>query len=122
MAAMLRHTTVNQAACAAASADPALLATDLADYLVRKGVPFRKAHYLVGRLVARAEQEAKPLDEWDATELQAVDKHFGPDAPQVFDLREAMAKRNAVGAPGTSALRAQLARWRKTLHLGQQTK
>src|SRR5207247_1566688 len=52
MAAMLAHTTVNVAACAAAASDPALLATDLADYLVRNKMPFRPAHHVVGAVVA----------------------------------------------------------------------
>ena len=65
MAAMLRNTKVNRAACAAAASDPALLATDLADYLVRKGMPFRQAHHVVGAVVALAEktrQTAEPAD------------------------------------------------------------
>ena len=56
MAAMLNNATVNRAACAAAAGDPALLATDLAEYLVRKGMPFRQAHHLVGAVVALAEK------------------------------------------------------------------
>ena len=48
MEAMLKSATVNRAVCQAAAADPALLATDLADYLVRKGMPFRRAHHVVG--------------------------------------------------------------------------
>ena len=52
MAAMLNNVKINRAACAAAASDPALLATDLADYLVRKGMPFRQAHHVVGAVVA----------------------------------------------------------------------
>src|SRR5579871_366985 len=50
-AAMLRNMKVNRAACQSAASDPALLATDLADYLVRKGIPFRQAHHAVGAIV-----------------------------------------------------------------------
>ena len=56
MAAMLRHTSVNAGVCAAAASDSALLATDFADYLVRKGMPFRHAHHAVGAAVALAEK------------------------------------------------------------------
>ena len=80
MAAMLRNTTVNRAACAAAASDPALLATDLADYLVRKGMPFRQAHHVVGAVVALAEKTGKPLNKLSLAELQSVDKTFGRDA------------------------------------------
>ena len=63
MSAMLQHTSVNNAACLAAASDPALLATDLADYLVQKGMPFRKAHHVVGAVVALAEGTGKPLNQ-----------------------------------------------------------
>ncbi len=115
MAAMLRHTTVNRAACEAAASDPALLATDLADYLVRKGTPFRQAHHVVGAVVALAEKAGKPLNKLLLAELQSADQTFGRDALRVFDLRAAMAKRNLIGAPGTKQVREQLARWREQL-------
>ncbi len=115
MAAMLRHTTVNAAACAAAASDSALLATDLADYLVRKGMPFRHAHHAVGAAVALAEKLGKPLGELTAAELKSVNAAFGPDAKECFDLAKAMARRNLTGAPGTKEVGKQLARWRKRL-------
>jgi argininosuccinate lyase len=115
MTAMLENTSVNQEACRAAASDPALLATDLADYLVRKGVPFRKAHHAVGAAVALAERENKPLNQLTASELQSVDKNFGPDAPAIFNLEKAMAQRKMTGAPGKNEVRKQLSRWRKNL-------
>ena len=115
MAAMLRNVSVNRAACLAAASDPALLATDLADYLVRKGMPFRQAHHLVGSVVALAEKSGKPLNKLSRAELQSVDKTFGRDALDVFDLARAMARRNMIGAPGTKEVAKQLARWRKQL-------
>ncbi len=115
MAAMLQHSTVNRAACARAAGDPALLATDLADYLVLKGLPFRQAHHLVGAVVALAEKYSKPLNALTLAQLQTVDKAFGRDALAVFDLQRAMAKRNITGAPGTKEVATQLAHWRKRL-------
>jgi|ERR1043166_995152 argininosuccinate lyase len=114
-AAMLRNTRVNRAACQAAAADPALLATDLADYLVRKGLPFRQAHHAVGAVVALAERLGKPLNRLTLAELQSVEKKFGPDALRIFDLSKAMSRRNLTGAPGTAEVKKQLARWRKAL-------
>src|SRR5207302_1602788 len=111
MAAMLENTAVNAAVCNAAASDPTLLATDLADYVVRKGVPFRQAHHIVGAVVALAEKVRKPLDRLTLEELQSVDKHFTADALKVFDLKQAMARRNITGAPGTKEVRRQLARW-----------
>jgi len=125
MAAMLKHTKINRAACAAAASDPALLATDLADYLVRKGMAFRPAHHVVGAVVALAEKTGspsrsgakagKPLNQLTLMELQSVDKTFGRDALGVFNLQRAMAKRNLIGAPGTKEVAQQLARWREQL-------
>jgi argininosuccinate lyase len=115
MSAMLLNTTVNKPACLAAASDPALLATDLADYLVQKGMPFRKAHHVVGAVVALAEGEAKALNQLTLADLQSVDQTFGRDALGVFNLTRAMAKRNLPGAPGTKEVAKQLARWRKLL-------
>jgi argininosuccinate lyase len=115
MGAMLRNTHVHRAACARAASDPALLATDLADYLVRKGMPFRQGHHVVGAVVALAEKTGKPLNALTLAELQSVDKTFGRDALAVFDLKKAMDKRNITGAPGTKEVARQLASWRKQL-------
>ena len=115
MAAMLRNTKVNRVACELAAGDPALLATDLADYLVKKGMPFRQAHHVVGAVVALAEKTGKPLNRLTLAELQSVDKTFGREALGVFNLKTAMAKRNLTGAPGTKEVAKQLARWREQL-------
>jgi argininosuccinate lyase len=115
MAAMLQNTKVNAATCAAAAADPSLLATDLADYLVLKGMPFRQAHHVVGAVVGLSETTGKPLNQLTLAELQSVDQTFAPDALAVFDLKTAMAKRNLTGAPGTKEVAKQLAKWKKVL-------
>ncbi len=115
LGAMLRNVKVNRAACAAAVGDPTLLATDLADYLVRKGVPFRQAHHAVGAAVALAERAGRPLDRLTLAELQSAHKCFGRDAPGALDLKRAMAKRNLTGAPGTKEVARQLDRWQKLL-------
>ena len=114
-AAMLRNVAVNRKACLAAASDPALLATDLADYLVRKGLPFRQAHHAVGALVALAEKLGKPLSGLTLGEFQSVERHFASDVLKVFDLKRAMSRREMTGAPGPKEVRKQLARWRKLL-------
>lgn len=115
MAAMLDNTDVNPEPCRAAASDPALLATDLADYLVRKGMPFREAHHAVGDVVARAEREGKKLDEVTMDELRESSEQFGGDAPGVFNLGKAMSRREMTGAPGIKQVKRQLDRWRKLL-------
>src|SRR5882724_5566500 len=99
-AAMLRNAKINRRACQAAASDPSLLATDLAEYLVRKGLPFRKAHHAVGALVALAERQGKALNELTVAELQAAEPGFAADALQVFEPSKALARRNLIGAPG----------------------
>jgi len=91
------------------------LATDLADYLVKKGMPFRHAHHVVGAVVALAEKSGKRLNQLALAELQSIDKTFGRDALGVFNLKTAMAKRNLTGAPGTKEVAKQLGRWRAQL-------
>lgn len=115
MAAMLGKTSVNVEPCRQAASDPQLLATDLADYLVRQGVPFRQAHHLVGAVVAWAEAAKKPLSAVTLSEFQAISPQFGPEVLEVFDLARAMEKRGIVGAPGTREVQRQLRRWSKRL-------
>jgi argininosuccinate lyase len=114
-AAMLQHTSVNAGACATAAADPGLLATDLADWLVGQKVPFREAHHLVGEVVALAEKLDKPLDQLTLKELHGVSRKFKAAALEVFDLKKALAKRTATGSPGTKEVKKQLRRWAKRL-------
>ena len=114
-AAMLQHTSVNAGACAAAAADPALLATDLADWLVGQKVPFREAHHLVGEVVGLAEKLAKPLNRLTLNELRGVSRKFKAGALEVFELKQALAKRTATGSPGTKEVKKQLRRWVKRL-------
>jgi len=113
--AMLGHIKTNAAVCRAAAGDPALLATDLADDLVRKGVPFRQAHDAVGAVVALAERLNKPLNRLTLQELQSVEQKFSTDSLQVFDLKHALDSRKLLGSPGTGELRKQLGRWKKLL-------
>src|SRR5581483_4160057 len=115
LAATVAGLAVNHERCAAAVADPLLLATDLADYLVQKGVPFREAHHAVGALVRVAEHSAVRIDQLSADEVRAVHPAFGPDWADVFDLRRALARRAGPGMPGPAQLKKQFARWKKIL-------
>jgi len=108
MADMLRHVTVNRQRCAAAASDPLLLATDLVDFLVKKGMPFRQAHHAVGALVAESEKTGVPLP-------KLAGKKYGAAAVKVFDVRRALAARSAIGAPSPKNVAAQIARWKKRL-------
>jgi argininosuccinate lyase len=87
----------------------------LADALVRQNVPFRKAHRIVGLVVATAEKLGKPLDQLSLQELRAVYPAFQPEIRQIFNLRRAMRRRTQPGAPGTGEVRRQLRRWQRLL-------
>jgi argininosuccinate lyase len=106
---------VNRSRCAEAVSDPALLATDLADYLVNKGVPFREAHHAVGAVVKIAEKLSVKLNNLPLEEVQSVHKEFGPDWVKVFDLDHATSKRTGTGMPGKTQTKKQFARWKKLL-------
>jgi argininosuccinate lyase len=114
-AAMLPNITVNRDACGAAAADPLLRATELADYLVRKGLPFRTAHRAVGTLVALAEKEGKRLNQLTVAELKSVAPAFEADALKVFDPKESPSQARLIGGPGSAEIKKQLTRWRKLL-------
>jgi argininosuccinate lyase len=115
MDAMLRNVCVNQVACAAAASDPSLLATDLVDYLVLKGMPFREAHHVVGAVVSLAERVRKPIDQLSRSEFRSIHTAFGPDVFQLFDVAKALDRRNIIGAPGTRQVKRQIKRWQKSL-------
>jgi argininosuccinate lyase len=99
--------------CAAAVADPLLLATDVVDYLVNKGVPFRKAHHVVGELVSLSEQLKVPLNELPFEQASKVHEALAEDWTQVFDLERALSARNKPGMPGPDQVAARIAYWRK---------
>jgi len=108
---MITGMEINTEACQIASSDPMLLATDLADWLVKQGVPFRSAHELVGKAVAEAVTTGTPLDQLDLTK---VDPAFTSDASSVFSLARALAARTNPGAPSVENVRAQIGRWRQS--------
>lgn len=86
-----------------AALDPFMLATDLADYLVRKGVPFRETHHISGRCVAKSEELKVPMNELSLEQLQAIDSRFGEDVLDTFNYETSVEMRSAKG--GTSRAR-----------------
>jgi argininosuccinate lyase len=114
-AGMLPGLTIHAGRMESAADDPNLLATDLAEYLVKKGMPFREAHEAVGTLVVRAENAKVALNNVSLLEMQEISKLFGEDVLKVFDVRGSLAKRTAVGAPSPENVAAQIARWKSLL-------
>jgi argininosuccinate lyase len=91
-----------------AALTPEIFATDLADYLVRKGVAFRTAHDLVGQAVRRAEEMHVPLQALSDSEFKKISTNFGDDLGKVFEARAALERRAAPGGTSREALRSQL--------------
>lgn len=108
---MLREMTVLAEPCAKAVSDPMLLATDLADYLVKKGVPFRKAHEVIGRAVALCGERTCDLPQLTLADYQALSPAFAEDVYECLNLERGMAARQAVGAPSAANVSAELSRW-----------
>lgn len=112
---MIAAMRINPDKCAAAVSDPLLLATDLADYLVRRGVPFRKAHELVGKAVAESVNTKTPLHQLSLEQFQAISPEYGADVYSVFDLDRAFALRTNPGAPNPDNTASRINFWKQKL-------
>ncbi len=99
----------------AAASDPFLLATDLADYLVLKGVPFRQAHEVIGKLTAHSLETGTPFPEMTLEDYRRFSDAFGPDVHRVLDVETALKARGGIGAPSPANVGRQLARWERRL-------
>jgi argininosuccinate lyase len=93
-----------------AAIDPSMLATDLADYLVGKGIPFREAHHLTGEAVRIAEVAGVTLADLSLDAYQHIHPVFGPDVVDAFDVRKSVARRSATGGTAPNAVRTQIER------------
>lgn len=87
---------------------PDMLATDLADYLVRKGVPFRETHHISGRVVALAEKEGVPMDKLSKEQLKGVDSRFGDDVMKCFNFEQSVETRTVTGGTSRKSVEGQI--------------
>jgi argininosuccinate lyase len=88
--------------------DPTMMATDLADYLVNKGVPFREAHAMAGKAVRAAGEEKVSLEAMSLEAYQAISPVFEADVYQVFDPMKSVEKRNAIGGTSLQSVKKQI--------------
>ena len=95
---------------AAAASDPLLIATDVAEWLVVRGVPFREAHRLVGRAVRVAQRAGRTLAELSVADWAAVDPRIGPEVVELFDTERSLRRREVPGGPGPRMVSRQLVR------------
>jgi argininosuccinate lyase len=116
-AGVIRSLAVNGKAMTAAL-DEAMLATDLADHLVRRGVPFRESHGLVGRVVRRAEELDTTLKALPLAEYCAIHPAFDESLYNVLDFQQSVASRDVEGGTAPAAVRTQLWQARTALIAG----
>ena len=90
------------------SISPTLSATDMADYLVHKGIPFREAHGIVGELVLLAEKQGQDLTALSLDEMQSISQHFTEDVMETFDIQKALERRAVIGGTSSKSLDIQL--------------
>jgi len=104
-AIVLDGMTINRERCRAAALGGYSNATELADYLVSKGLPFRDAHHVAGRLVREAIIEQKPLEGLSVEQMASVDSRIGADVYTALTVDSALRKRDVPGgtAPGRVA-------------------
>jgi argininosuccinate lyase len=110
---LLRGMAVNEERMRAACDDGFLTATDLADYLARKGVPFRKAHEITGKIVRYCEGKGKRLKDASLKELRTFSKAIGEDVRDAISLTNSVRLRRTRGGTGPDAVRARLSSLRK---------
>ncbi|GAX25242.1 argininosuccinate lyase [Fistulifera solaris] len=88
---------------------PEMLATDLADYLVRKGVPFRETHHISGACVRLAEEQKISLDSLTLEQLQAIDARFEEDVMKVWDYEMSVERKSSTGGTSKDSVLKQIA-------------
>ncbi len=108
MAEMIATITVNAGRMRAAAEESFALATDVADYLVGKGLPFRDAHRLVGQLVRRCIEENRKLGDLTLEELKAASPEFDDSYFQVIDLKMSVERKDSYGGTSPRQVAAQL--------------
>ncbi len=107
-AAALAATRFREDRLCHAAQDPALVATEVADYLVTCGVPFREAHEIVGKVLRAADQEGKSIREMPLERLKEFSPAFGPDLGALLTVEAALGRRSVAGGTAPGAVRAAL--------------
>lgn len=107
-AATLAATKFREARLREAANDPSLVATELADYLVAAGIPFREAHEIVGKVLRAAEREGKSIREMPMERLKEFSPAFGRDLSSVLTVEAALARKASPGGTAPGAVRNAL--------------
>ena len=114
---MIDGMTIHEDRMLAAASDPGLIATDIAEALVRKGVPFRHAHRKVGALVKFAQDRGKALDQLSLDEMRSVFPEADEAMTHLFSPEKSVAAREVFGGTGYGQVASQIAFWQRNLGL-----
>ena len=93
----------------------ALVATELADYLVRKGLPFRRAHAIVGAVVHACQTRKTSLNKLPLEEYKRYSKFFGKDVYSILDPRASLSNKRSAGSTSPKEVRKAIGRWKRIL-------
>lgn len=107
-AGALSSTKFNTDRLGAAASNPALFATDAADYLVRRGVPFRQAHDLIGKVLREAEYQGKPWTQLSLGDLRKISPIFEEDFLDGFSVENSVASKSVPGGTAPDSVRAAI--------------
>jgi argininosuccinate lyase len=113
---VLRNISVNKERVLAAASHGYMNATELADYLVRKGVPFRDAHEVVGKVVMHAIESNKELDQLSLAELQSFSALIAEDVHIALSLQQTLTSKSQTGGTSPASVSAALAQARESLN------
>jgi len=105
----LASTKFNAERLRAAASNPALLATEASDYLVRKGIPFRQAHDIVGKVLRQAEKQGVSLMAWPLDKLKDISPAFEADLVKSLRLDAALSAKKVPGGTAPESVRAAIA-------------
>lgn len=91
------------------------LATDLADWLVLKGIPFRKSHEIVGHIVKLAEEKNVKLNQLSLDELKTINSVFEESALKIFQIKDSLLRKKTIGSPNPDLVMKQIKLWKERL-------
>jgi argininosuccinate lyase len=112
MAYMLAETTYNAERMKDAVTNGDLMATEVADYLARKGMPFREAHHVSGSLVALAAKEGTSITTMPLSSLQSLSSLFEADIFGYLDPARSLREKKSIGSTNPDMVRTRITAWR----------
>ncbi len=115
LTAMFKKVEFNREKLASEADKGFILATEVADYLAKKGLPFREAHEITGKIVVYCERSKKELNELSLEEFKKFSEKFGKDIFKAIDIKSAISSRNVKGGTGLTAVREAIKFWEKQL-------